>query len=51
MGEAAVQKADTGIKQRLQYAWGQVKEIVGRIWIYVLVGIAIGAGLHDFIPQ
>jgi len=51
MGEAAVQKADTGIKQRLQFAWAQVKEIVGRIWIYVLVGIAIGAGLHDFIPE
>jgi len=51
MGEATVQKAETGIKQRLQYAWGQVKEIVGRIWIYVLVGIAIGAGLHGFIPQ
>ncbi|MCU4164088.1 permease [Carboxylicivirga caseinilyticus] len=28
-----------------------VKEIVGKIWIYVLAGIAIGAGAHGYVPD
>lgn len=28
-----------------------VKEIVGKIWIYILIGIAIGAGAHGFVPD
>jgi uncharacterized membrane protein YraQ (UPF0718 family) len=27
-----------------------VREIVGRVWPYVLVGIAIGAGIHGYVP-
>jgi len=51
MGEAAIQKVGTSFKQRLDYAWEQVKEIVGRIWLYVLVGVGLGAALHGFVPQ
>ena len=51
MGETAIQQAQTSFKARLDYAWEQVKEIVGRIWLYVLVGVGLGAGLHGFIPQ
>jgi uncharacterized membrane protein YraQ (UPF0718 family) len=51
MGETAIQQATAGFKQRLEFAWGQVKEIVGRIWLYVLGGIAIGALLHGFVPE
>jgi len=28
-----------------------VKEIVGKIWIYILVGIAVGAGAHGYVPE
>ncbi len=51
MGEMPEQAVDNSLRARLDYAWGQVKEIVGRIWKYVLVGIALGAFLHGFIPQ
>ena len=51
MGETAIAKVGTSFRQRLDYAWLQVKEIVGRIWLYVLIGIALGAVLHGFIPQ
>jgi len=51
MGETAIQQVGTSFKHRLIYAWQQVKEIVGRIWLYVLVGVGIGAALHGFIPQ
>ena len=36
---------------RIQRAWGSVKEIVGKVWPYVLIGIAVGAGIHGYVPQ
>ncbi len=51
MGESALQKANTSFKARIDYAMEQVKDIMGRIWKYVLVGIGIGAILHGFIPE
>ncbi|RUM44213.1 MAG: permease [Desulfocapsa sp.] len=51
MGEAAIQQIGSSFKARLSYAWAQVKEIVGRIWLYVLIGVGLGAALHGFVPQ
>ncbi len=28
-----------------------VRDIVGKVWLYVILGIAIGAGIHGFVPQ
>ena len=36
---------------RIQRAWESVKEIVGKVWPYVLIGIAVGAGIHGYVPQ
>ena len=36
---------------RIQRAWQSVKEIVGKVWPYVLVGIAVGAGIHGYVPE
>jgi hypothetical protein len=27
-----------------------VREIVGKVWIYVVIGIAVGAGIHGYVP-
>lgn len=35
---------------RIKYAFGSVKEIVGKIWIYIILGIAVGAGAHGYVP-
>src|SRR6266498_1285807 len=35
---------------RIERAWESVKEIVGKVWLYVLIGIAIGAGIHGYVP-
>jgi uncharacterized membrane protein YraQ (UPF0718 family) len=35
---------------RLAEAWRNVGEIVGKVWPYVLVGIAVGAGIHGYVP-
>jgi len=36
---------------RIVYGWDAVKEIVGRVWIYVILGIAVGAGIHGYVPE
>lgn len=36
---------------RIQRAWESVKEIVGKVWPYVVVGILVGAGIHGFVPE
>ncbi len=51
MGEVAVQTVGTSFKARATFAWGEVKDIVGRIWKYVLIGVGLGAALHGFVPQ
>jgi uncharacterized protein len=28
-----------------------VKDIVGKVWLYVVVGIAVGAGIHGYVPE
>ena len=36
---------------RLRMGWEAVREIVGKVWPYVLVGIAIGAIIHGYVPE
>jgi len=36
---------------RFAYARDSVKDIVGRVWKYVVLGIAIGAGIHGYVPE
>ncbi len=50
MGKVFVPEPDTSWKGRLAFAKKETREIVGRIWKYVLIGIAVGALLHGFVP-
>lgn len=36
---------------RVQAGFAAVREIVGKVWPYILAGIAIGAGIHGYVPQ
>jgi uncharacterized membrane protein YraQ (UPF0718 family) len=36
---------------RIRFGYDAVKEIVSKVWIYVAVGIAVGAGVHGYVPQ
>ena len=36
---------------RIQGGFNAVREIVGKVWPYILAGIAIGAGIHGYVPQ
>nr|WP_272890203.1 permease [Stutzerimonas stutzeri] len=36
---------------RLSYAREQVGEIIRKVWLYILIGVGIGAAIHNWIPQ
>jgi len=36
---------------RIRAGWDAVKDIIGRVWAYVLLGIAVGAGIHGYVPE
>jgi len=38
-------------KERRQFAWEQVVEIFNKVWMYVLIGVGIGAAIHNWIPE
>lgn len=38
-------------KERVNRAAESTREIVGKVWLFVIVGIGIGAFIHGFVPQ
>lgn len=52
----AAQKVETEIqemnrKERIDFAKNQVREIIHKVWLYILLGVGIGAAIHNWIPQ
>lgn len=38
------------LSDRVKKGMDAVKEIVGKVWLYVAIGIAVGAGAHGYVP-
>lgn len=38
-------------QERIDYAKEQVKSIINKVWLYVIIGVGIGATIHNWIPQ
>ncbi len=51
MGQLALAEPDGSLTGRHRYAAAELKEIVGRIWKWVLLGIGVGALFHGFVPE
>jgi uncharacterized membrane protein YraQ (UPF0718 family) len=37
--------------QRIHSGYDAVIEIVGKVWIYIVLGIAVGAAVHGYVPE
>lgn len=38
-------------KDRIDYSIEQVLSIIKKVWLYILIGVGIGAAIHNWIPQ
>lgn len=48
-GENAEEKIT--FEDRIKLGFTAVKEIVGKVWLYVVIGIAVGAAAHGYVPE
>ncbi len=38
-------------RERMEYAMIQVLDIVRKVWLYILIGVGIGAAIHNWVPE
>lgn len=48
---AQYQNQGMALSERIKAGMHSVQDIVGKVWIYILAGIAIGAGIHGYVPE
>ncbi|MCK7518390.1 MAG: permease [Ignavibacteriales bacterium] len=51
MGNTGEGEEKQSLSRPHAFGFEAVKEIVGKVWIYVAIGIAVGAGAHGYVPQ
>lgn len=50
-GEANMAQEHPSWSDRVDRGREAIREIVGRVWLYVVAGIAVGAGIHGYVPR
>jgi hypothetical protein len=50
LGEGEAEDGKITFSQRITMGFDAVKEIVGKVWLYVAIGILVGAGAHGYVP-
>ncbi|ACL19280.1 permease [Desulfitobacterium hafniense DCB-2] len=48
---AEVEQEELTFKDRIDFSKNQVLDIIRRVWLYILIGVGIGAAIHNWIPQ
>jgi uncharacterized protein len=51
MGQAPPNLQKLSWLGRIDYGLLQVKEIVGKVWLYIILGIGAGAAIHGYVPE
>jgi len=46
-----IEQAALTTKDRLQFSKDQVMDIIKKVWLYILIGVGIGAAIHNWIPE
>jgi uncharacterized membrane protein YraQ (UPF0718 family) len=41
----------TTFNERIEFGFNAVREIVSKVWLYILLGIGVGAGIHGYVPE
>jgi uncharacterized membrane protein YraQ (UPF0718 family) len=49
--ELVMEEQKTPFSDRIQAGYAAVADIVSKIWIYIAIGIAVGAGVHGYVPE
>lgn len=50
-GHTQMKEGELPFAQRITTGIEAVKEIVSKVWMYIVIGIAVGAGIHGYVPE
>ena len=50
-GAVATNDRSLSVDERVRFGFNSVREILGKVWVFVLAGIAVGAGIHGYVPE
>jgi len=50
-GQSGIDETKISFSDRIKLGFETVKEIVGKIWLYIVIGVAIGAAAHGYVPE
>ena len=51
LGDCVQEEEKPNLIKRINLGYVAVKEIVGKVWIYVALGILVGACAHGYVPE
>lgn len=51
IGNSGLEEEKLSFEKRINLGFAAVKEIVGKVWIYVGLGILVGAAAHGYVPE
>ena len=46
-----IEEENLTARDRINFSKDQVLEIINRVWLYILIGVGIGALIHNWIPE
>jgi len=46
-----IEQENMTVHDRLEFSKNQVLDIIKRVWKYILIGVGIGAAIHNWIPE
>lgn len=46
-----VEQEELTTRDRVDFAKNQVLDIIKKVWLYILIGVGIGAAIHNWIPE
>jgi uncharacterized membrane protein YraQ (UPF0718 family) len=50
-GQTGIDETKINFSDRIKLGFETVKEIVGKIWLYIIIGVGIGAAAHGYVPE
>jgi uncharacterized protein len=51
IGNNGIEDEKITFSNRISLGYDTIKDIIGKVWIYVALGIAVGAGAHGYVPE
>ena len=51
VGKNTLENEKQKFSDKIKEGYRAVKEIVGKVWIYIMIGVGVGAAAHGFVPQ